>query len=54
MAYVHLRVDGQLEAKAIADFSADLARVVPMRSAEGVGVVQQVAAISDILRCDTH
>ena len=33
----------------VANFSADLARIVPVGSAESIGVIQQITAIRDVL-----
>ncbi len=38
-----------LKMETVANFSTDLARIVPVCSTEGVGVVQEIAAIRDVL-----
>src|SRR5258705_755441 len=42
----------RLKMESVANLSTDLPRIVPMRSAEGVGIVQKVAAVRNVLRCE--
>src|SRR5260370_42669139 len=44
----------RLEMEAVANFSAHLARVVPVCAAESIGVVQQVASVGDVLSGEAH
>src|ERR1700751_3290892 len=47
-------VPPRLKMKAVANFSADLTRVVPVCAAESIGVVQQVASVRDVLGGESH
>src|SRR5712692_2699469 len=38
-----------LKMETVANFSADLARIVPVGSAESIGVIQQITAIRDVV-----
>src|SRR5882724_10843279 len=38
----------------VANFAADLAGIVPVRSAESIGIVQQVASVGDVLSGKSH
>ena len=40
--------------KTVSEFAADLARIIPVGAAEGIGVVELVAAITDVLRGDSE
>src|SRR6266853_1498 len=43
-----------LKMETVANFSANLARIVPVCAAKGIGVIQEVASVRDVLGGESH